>query len=119
MVVVRCVGGLAVGLAAWLGSAFKPEAAVAAEPAFYALLRYVYHAGRAEALESAARALERAGHSEAASALWAALEAVEAELEEAAAELGEYDSVAGEVARHLAGPRARAAALEVAGHGEA
>ena len=113
---VRCVGGLAVELAAWLGSAFKPDLAEAAEPAFYALLRYVYHAGRAEALEAAARALERAGHGEAASALWAALEVVEAELEEAALELGEYDHVAGEVAIHLSRRKARAAALGAAGH---
>ena len=63
---------------------------------------YVYHAGRAEALESAARALRDAGMHEAADALYAALGAVGHELSHAAGLLGEYDHVAGEIARYLA-----------------
>ncbi len=99
------VGGLAVELAAWLRGLFRPEDADVAEPALDALLRYVYHAGRAEALEAAARALERAGHVEAANALYAALEIVRVELGEAAEQLAEYDHVASEVAAYFRLPR--------------
>ena len=99
---VGCVGGLAVGVSAWLRRLFQAEYADVAEPALDALLMYVYHAGRAEALESAARALRGAGMHEAADALYAALEAVRSELSLAARMLGEYDHVAGEIARYLA-----------------
>ena len=95
------VGGLAVELASWLRGLFRPEDAEVAEPALDALIQYVYHAGRVEALSAAAVALEKAGMREAANALYAALEVARIGLAEAAKQLAAYDHVADEIATYL------------------
>ncbi len=95
------VGGLAVELASWLRGLFRPEDAEVAEPALDALIRYVYHAGRVEALSAAASALEKAGMREAANALYAGLEMARIGLAEAAKQLAAYDHVADEIATYL------------------
>ncbi|MCE4625825.1 MAG: hypothetical protein F7C35_08215 [Desulfurococcales archaeon] len=96
------VGGLAVELAAWLKGQFRADAGIAADYMLDLLLRYMYHAGRAEALGSVVEALRRVGLKEAADAVEAALREVEYELGEVARELRVYDTIASDIGVYMA-----------------
>ncbi|MEB3861480.1 MAG: hypothetical protein GSR84_04580 [Desulfurococcales archaeon] len=109
--------GRVVELSVWLRKAFSPGYAGVAEPVLDGLLRYMYHAGRLDALDEVIGALRRAGYHDAASAVEPALETVRAELGDIEALLAEFRHIEASILRALAKRPSQKAAPVVGGDG--